>query len=1055
MRTTQGTRVARIVRNCGIVALCAAASIVSLEAGVRPAQAATTPVKYNYAEALQKSLYFYDAEKSGPGITGGRLEWRGNSDLSDKTVGLGINGSPSNQTNMSAAFIQRNKAVLDPDGNGTVDLSGGFHDAGDHVKFGLPQTYAASTLGWGFNEFRDAYIESGQESHMLEELKWFSDYFLRSTFRDASGNVIAFNYMVGNGTVDHAYWGPPELQDPAAYPRPATFATAETPASDQAAGAAAALAIMYLNTKDTDPQYAALCLDNAKALYTFAKTYRGLGNSDGFYNSGYDEDELSWAAVWLYEATGTAQYITDITAATAGGAYTGYLKKIMNSTADTWQNQWVHSWDTVWGGVFMKLATLFPTNSQYDYYARWNLEYWSGGAVKHQDLSDTNYLAKTPGGYAFLSTWGSARYNTAAQLCALIYSKHKNRTDFAEWAKGQMDYIMGDNPMGYSYIVGFPTVEGSAKHPHHRAAHGSKTNSMLVPADDRHTLWGALVGGPNANDVHNDVTTDYISNEVAVDYNAGFVGALAGLYDFYGQGQLPLANFPPKEAAVQQYYAESKLEQENAERSQITITVHNESVHPPHNESGMSAHYYFNISELTAAGQSINDVSIAVYYDEQKSATGQAVKITGPLAADAAAGIYYYQFDWSGASIYGDRDLQFAIMAKQDSAFKSNWNPANDWSRQGITATAAINNRVPVYLNGVKAFGEEPGGSTPVQIPAAPTGLTASAGNAQAMLTWTASAGAASYNVKRATVSGGPYTTVATGLTGTSYTNTALTNGATYYYVVSAVNTAGESANSAQASATPQAAVTVPAAPTGLTAAAGDAQAALTWTASAGAASYNVKRAVVSGGPYTTVATGITGTTYTNTALTNGTTYYYVVSAVNTAGESANSAQTSATPAGVTTPPEGTLAVQYKVNNANATDNMIYATFNIKNTGTAAVGLSGLKLRYYLTKDGASGMSCWTDYAQVGSSNVSGSFASVSPAKTTADTYVELSFSAGAGSIPAGGQSGDIQIRIAKSDWSNWNENNDYSFDGTKTAYANWSKVTLYQNGTLVWGQQP
>src|SRR5208337_1158694 len=173
----------------------------------------------------------------------------------------------------------------------------------------------------------------------------------------------------------------------------------------------------------------------------------------------------------------------------------------------------------------------------------------------------------------------------------------------------------------------------------------------------------------------------------------------------------------------------------------------------------------------------------------------------------------------------------------------------------------------------------------------APSGLTATAGNAQVSLTWNASSGATSYYVKRSTTSGGPYTQIGTP-TATNYTDTGLSNGTTYYYVVSAVNSAGESANSVEVSATPNA---PPAAPTGLTASAGNAQVSLTWNASTGATSYHVKRSTTSGGPYTQIGAP-TATNYTDTGLTNGTPYYYVVSAVNSAGESANSSQASATP---------------------------------------------------------------------------------------------------------------------------------------------------------------
>ncbi|MCW3795253.1 glycoside hydrolase family 6 protein [Paenibacillus sp. LS1] len=352
-----------------------------------------------------------------------------------------------------------------------------------------------------------------------------------------------------------------------------------------------------------------------------------------------------------------------------------------------------------------------------------------------------------------------------------------------------------------------------------------------------------------------------------------------------------------------------------------------------------------------------------------------------------------------------------------------------------------VKNSFPV-LPASNGGGNPPGGTT---APAAPAALTASAGNAQVSLTWTASAGATSYSVKRALSASGPFTTIAANVSGTSYSNTGLINGTTYYYVVTATNAVGESVNSATATATPIAGVTAPAAPTALTATAGNAQVSLTWAASAGATSYNVKRALSASGPFTTVAANVSGTSYTNTALTNGTTYHYVVSAVNTAGQSANSAVASATPQSVVVPTSD-LVLQYRAGDTNALDSQIKPYFNIKNLGSTAVNLSDLKIRYYFSKEGSAAMDSAIDYAQVGGANIQ---------RTFTDSYVELSFTSGAGSIQAGGQTGDIQLRMYKTDWSNFDETNDYSFDPTKTSYQDWNKVTLYQAGNLVWGIEP
>jgi pectate disaccharide-lyase len=181
--------------------------------------------------------------------------------------------------------------------------------------------------------------------------------------------------------------------------------------------------------------------------------------------------------------------------------------------------------------------------------------------------------------------------------------------------------------------------------------------------------------------------------------------------------------------------------------------------------------------------------------------------------------------------------------------------------------------------------------------PAAPTSLTATAtSSSQINLAWTDNANnETAYSVERAT-GGGAFAVVATlSANATAYQSTGLAASTTYSFRVRASNSAGNSAYSNTAIATTPAVTQPPAAPTGLTAAAGNAQVGLSWTASSGAASYNIKRATVSSGPYTSVGTA-TSASFTNTGLTNGTTYYYVVSAVNAAGESPNSAQVSGIP---------------------------------------------------------------------------------------------------------------------------------------------------------------
>ena len=364
------------------------------------------------------------------------------------------------------------------------EVPGGFHDAGDHVMFGQPQGYAAATLGWAYYEFSDAFIATGQDAH----LKVITDKFCKF-FRDATvlnGNTVSKVLIEkGEGHQDHDYWGAPETQG-----NRGRMVWTTGGAANITAEYAAALAANYVNFGNPDD------LKYAEALYNFSKQNTGTYSVDPFYVSGDSgsADELAWAAGWLYKATNDQKYLSDL-----------------GNCPEGW---YVHCWENV--GLGASILKAEATGN------------WSG-------------VHEIGGGdaYQFYNEWGSARHNATAQMATLVAAKY-NHGD-AGWAKGQMQYLTGDkafqNGRSYCLIVGFK--DNSSKNPHHRA---SSPNANADPSNDgtpnKNLLVGALCGGPKmANgDGYADVRSDYQANEVAVDYNAGLVGAAAGLYHFYKTG---------------------------------------------------------------------------------------------------------------------------------------------------------------------------------------------------------------------------------------------------------------------------------------------------------------------------------------------------------------------------------------------------------------------------------------------------------------------------------------------------------------------------------------
>ncbi len=224
--------------------------------------------------------------------------------------------------------------------------------------------------------------------------------------------------------------------------------------------------------------------------------------------------------------------------------------------------------------------------------------------------------------------------------------------------------------------------------------------------------------------------------------------------------------------------------------------------------------------------------------------------------------------------------------------------------------------------------------------PAAPTGVTATAtGQSTATVSWTASSGATSYKIFRATTSGGPYTQVGT-TSSTSFADSGLTCGTTYFYVVTASNGSCDSGNSAQASTTTSTCTcTPPAAPTGV-ATSGATQTGLTvsWSASSGATSYKVFRSTTSGGPYTQVGT-TSSTSFVDSGLTCNTTYFYVVTASNGTCDSGNSAQGSGTTSACT---GCTTHTQYS-NTFDTTTGLSGWSTGVFNSGGSAVDWRGVQ----------------------------------------------------------------------------------------------------------------
>ncbi len=606
----------------------------------------------NYAEALQKSLLFYETQQSGVLPDWNRISWRSNSGVNDgKDVGL--------------------------------DLTGGWHDAGDHVKFGFPMAFSVTALNWGFLEYKEGYDLANQTEIFKRNIKWVTDYFIKC---HPSPNEL-YAQVADSKSQDHNFWMAPEMVDvhPQYGERKSYKVTAANPGTEVACETAAALASASIIFKDSNLAYSEELLRHAKELYAFGDTYRGKYNEDGnipasgTYSSGGYEDELVWAALWLYKATGDNMYLEK-----AEAAY--------NKPDFLWSLVWD---DKSYGN--MVLLSIITGKDIYKQDAERHLDFWQpGGGI--------NY---SPGGQAHLTQWGSLRHAMNASLTALIYSDKvatSKKQQYFDFAVNQVKYALGENPLNRSLVTGYGT--NPPNKPHHRGQHASWTRSEATPAVSRHTLIGALIGGPSKpNDVFVDDRTDFQANEVATDYNACYQGVLARMIMEFGGSTL--ANFPQPEVPGIEFVNEVKLNNDQSRFTEVAIWLNNRSAWPARVPSTMEARYFVDISEGIAAGFSANDY--------QLTARGAGTITSSKLQPwDPDNNVYYAEVtvDASKMPFPGGQgeyrsEIQLRV-ALPNTAPANAWSAANDFSYKDLNSNLKIVENVPVYVDGKLVGGKEP-----------------------------------------------------------------------------------------------------------------------------------------------------------------------------------------------------------------------------------------------------------------------------------------------------------------------------------------------------------
>ena len=566
---------------------------------------------YNYGEALQKSILFYEAQQAGKLPEWNRIPWRDDATLED---GADVG----------------------------VDLSGGWLDAGDNVKFNFPMAFSVTTLAWGAIEYYDAYERSQQLRHLSQNIKWVTDYLLNSFADDDPGEYVLYG-QVGDGKKDHKWWGSAEVVH-YEMDRPAYKIDTSCPGTDLAAETSAALSSSsILFRKNGDIEYANLLIDKAEKLFDFANKYRGkysdcLTKAVPFYTSiNGNQDELTWGAIWLHKAKEAQNQ-----------NYSGEYLAIAESEYQKMDKpyNYTYQFDDKSYAVYVLLAKE-TGKAEYQQRAEAWLDYWTVGYQGER-------IKYTPGGLAFLVKWGSLPLAANTSFLAFVYSDwlEKNQGNSAkveryqDFAISQIDYILGQNPAQRSYMIGYG--ENYPQNPHHRTAHGSWLNSVKKPQQTRNLLMGALVGGPDESENWEDDRNDWVRNEVGVTYNAGLTGALAKMYDEFGGEPLAKLSFPALQETEPEIYVEQTTEA-GQQATNINLTIVNKSTAPARGLENTKVRVVYQVKP------EVEDISVSTVSNDCPSSPARVVKLK--------QNTYYTEVGCNNTVIYpgGDTDYKKQI----------------------------------------------------------------------------------------------------------------------------------------------------------------------------------------------------------------------------------------------------------------------------------------------------------------------------------------------------------------------------------------------------------